>query len=140
MAKIANNPRTRRAGNPAWRRGGPSPNPKGRPRDGQSWAGVIRELTDLPAEKVAAEVGGKRTELGRALLAMPHGTPLKRLLLARVVTALYFEPSASLLRALFEAEDMADLEARITALEGGPLRMGRQVNYPAGSTDQEEQP
>lgn len=42
-------------GNPNWVKGGPSPNPKGRPRTGLAAAEKIRELVD-PAEWIAFEL------------------------------------------------------------------------------------
>lgn len=45
----------RSRGNPSWVRGGPSPNPNGRPRTGLAAAEKVRELVD-PAEWVAFEL------------------------------------------------------------------------------------
>jgi hypothetical protein len=117
MTLIANKPITNPGGNPAWRKGGKSPNPAGRPRDGQSWAAVLRAVTDMPAEDLAAMVGGNQTELGRQLLVLPTGVPLKFLIVARIVSALMFEPTSGLWRAIAETEQVHDIEQRIAGLE-----------------------
>lgn len=50
---------SRRRGNPNWTKGGPSPNPNGRPRTGQALAETIRVKVD-PAEWVDFELAVAR--------------------------------------------------------------------------------
>jgi hypothetical protein len=97
---------------------GQSGNPAGRPAEGQSWAGVLRDITDRSAGDVAAMVGGSSTDLGRALLQLPGSVALKYLVVARTIAALMFEPTAGLLRVIIEAEQISEIELRISRLEG----------------------
>jgi len=96
---------------------GQSGNPKGRQPEAQSWAGVLRDVTDRTAEELADMAGGKTTELGRALLSLPKGQPLKTLIALRVMAAVMYEPTSGVLRWLMDAENVAELEDRIAALE-----------------------
>ncbi len=100
----------------SWKKG-KSGNPAGRPAESQSWSGVIREVTDRNPDELAAMVGGKETGLGRALLQMPRGVPLKRLIAVRVAMAIMLEPSAGLLNTLINSESLADVEERLSRLE-----------------------
>ena len=109
--------RKRRPVSTSWKPG-QSGNPAGRKPEGQSWAGVIRAVTDQNPEDLAAKVGGATTELGRALLLLPKGVPLKTLLAVRAVVALMSLPSAGLLSAVMETEQDADIEERVAQLEG----------------------
>ena len=65
---IANNSESikpkRKAPPKGWKPG-QSGNPKGRPKDGESWAAVIKEISDMPADEVLALVG-KGNDLGRS--------------------------------------------------------------------------
>jgi hypothetical protein len=84
---------------------GQSGNPAGRPPDGQSWAGIIREVTEMSPEQVAKLVGGERSDLGRSFLMMPRKVQLKYLLISRVIAALMFEPTQGLLSTIIERVD-----------------------------------
>jgi len=77
----------------------------------------LRAVTDKPAEELAAMVGGNQTELGRQLLLLPAGLPMKYLVAIRIVSALMFEPSGSLWRAIAETEQLDVLDERLSALE-----------------------
>ena len=96
--EIANKPKTRKRGNPAWVKGGLSPNPKGRPPEGESWAGVIRWAGELTGTEAAAisppELAKEFRKLGRLRL--------KEAATFRAFAALLFDPSASLLNALMD--------------------------------------
>ena len=100
MKQIANKAATKR-GNPAWQKGGASPNPAGRPKDGQSWREVIAELSNATVEDIIQMVG-EHNDLGRALKAMPKNVQMKYLVTARVMAALMFEPQASLWNGLMD--------------------------------------
>lgn len=95
---------------------GQSGNPAGRPCEGQSWSAVIKDVTDKTAGEVAEMVGAGST-LGRALSRQPKDVPLKTLIAVRLVVALLKGPNAGLARALFDAEETAELEKRIAQLE-----------------------
>jgi hypothetical protein len=75
---------------------GQSGNMNGRPSDGSSWTGVIRSLADMSAEELADQVG-PTSELGKELLKHPHGTPLKKLIIAKTLNNLLKEPQPGLL-------------------------------------------
>lgn len=95
---------------------GQSGNPSGRPKEGQSWNAIVREVTDKTPEELAAIVG-PRSMLGQAFAKMPKGIPLKTLIVMRICAALMFDPSSALFRAMLDAQDMADLDARLDAIE-----------------------
>jgi hypothetical protein len=71
-------------------------NPYGRPKDENSWAGVVRVLQDMTADEIAAMVGGHGTDLGRAFLQMPVNVQMKYLITLRAMAGLMFEPNSSL--------------------------------------------
>lgn len=104
VAKTANNSQTdkpkRKAPPKAWKPG-QSGNPNGRPREGESWAGIIRELSNMTADEMA-EMVGPRNELGQQLKKLPKNVQMKKLIVARVMTSLMFEPTSSLLNTLME--------------------------------------
>ena len=87
--------------NSAWKKGQPSPNPKGRPKDGESWAAIIKSVGDMyPADLVAFI--GKDNDLGRMLSKLPADVQMKYLVTARVFSALMFEPTSGLWKELME--------------------------------------
>lgn len=93
--------KTKRRGNPNWVKGGASPNPAGRPKDGESWASIIKSVGDMyPADLVAFI--GKNNDLGRMLAGLPQDVQMKYLVTARVFSALMFEPSHGLWKELME--------------------------------------
>ena len=98
---------------------GVSGNPNGRPLLGNSWAGIIREVMGMTAEELSDSMGGNTNELGQAIAKFPKGVPIKRLLAARLITALMFEPTPGLVNALMDREegkvaDKLDLSVRPT--------------------------
>lgn len=99
--KIANNAPPKKRGNPAWRKGGPSPNPAGRPGVGTSRSELWAADLERPAEEIAKELGN--TDLGRMFKQMPPGVPMKVLLGRRVMAAVMFDPQASLLNAVLDS-------------------------------------
>jgi len=85
----------------AWKKGQPSPNPKGRPKDGESWAAIITSVGDMyPADLVAFI--GRDNDLGKMLSALPADVQMKYLVTARVFSALMFEPTSGLWKELME--------------------------------------
>lgn len=91
-------------------------NPAGAPRQGMSWAGVIRDVMQQTSEQLADEVG-RDNELGAAISRLPKGVPFKKLLAARLMQALMFDPTPGLLSALMDREegkvaDKLDLSVR----------------------------
>jgi hypothetical protein len=89
-----------------WIKGEPSPNPAGRPADGQSWSAIIREISQMTPEEIVGMVG-KDNDLGRAFLQLPKKVQLKKLMIARVFTALMFEPNSSLLSVIMDRDEGA---------------------------------
>jgi len=99
---IANKPKTKKSkGNPNWVKGGKSPNPAGRPKDGESWAAIIKAVGDMYPEDILAFVGSNN-DLGRNLAQMPKQVQMKYLVTSRIFAALMFEPSSGLWKELME--------------------------------------
>ena len=88
-------------GNPNWKKGGASPNPQGRPKDGESWAAIIKSVGDMYPADIVAFVG-KDNELGRMLSKLPQGVQMKYLITARVFASLMFEPTHGLWKETME--------------------------------------
>lgn len=99
--KIANKSPSKRRGNPNWVKGGASPYPKGRPKDGESWASIIKSVGDMYPSDLLAFIG-KDNDLGRVIAQLPENVQMKYLVTARVFAALMFEPSAGLWSGLME--------------------------------------
>jgi hypothetical protein len=99
--KIANNATPKKRGNPAWKKGGVSPNPAGRPGVGTSRSELWSSDLERNAEDIAAELGD--SDLGRMFRQMPKGVPMKVLLGRRVMASLMFEPQAALLNAVLDS-------------------------------------
>ena len=88
-------------GNPNWKKGGKSPNPAGRPKDGESWAAIIASVGNMYPEDVVKIVGAK-SDLGAAFKEMPKGVQLKYLINFRVFAALMVEPTHGLWKEMME--------------------------------------
>ena len=104
---------TKKRGNPNWKKGGASPNPTGRPKDGESWAAIIKSVGDMYPADIVAFIG-RDNDLGRMLAKLPQDVQMKYLITARVFSALMFEPSAGLWKELMEraegkVKDVIDL-------------------------------
>lgn len=80
---------------------GQSGNPAGRPKDGESWAAVIKSVGDMYPQDIL-EFIGKNNDLGRAIAMLPKDVQLKYLVTARVFAALMFEPNSSLWTGLMD--------------------------------------
>lgn len=86
---------------------GVSGNPKGRPKDGESWAGVFKDLANKTADELAEMFGSN--DLGNAYRKFPKGVQMKYLVAGRILAALMHEPSGSLLNSYMER-----MEGKIT--------------------------
>ena len=88
----------KRRGNPQnlkpWKPG-QSGNPAGAPKRGESWAEVIKNVSDL-TPKDAMKLLGDKGDLVRAFKQMPQNVSLKTLVVLRAFAAMMFEPQASL--------------------------------------------
>lgn len=91
----------KKRGNPAWTKGGKSPNPAGRPKDGESWASVIKAVGEMYPDDLLAFIG-RDNDLGREIAQLPKGVQMKYLVTARVFAALMFEPTSALWKELVE--------------------------------------
>ena len=76
-------------------------NPTGRPKDGASWSGVIKEVGEMYPDDILAFVG-KDNDLGRAIAKFPKNVQMKYLVTARIFAALMFEPTSGLWNGLME--------------------------------------
>lgn len=91
----------KKRGNPKWEKGGKSPNPAGRPKDGESWAAIIKSVGEMYPADILAFIG-ESNDLGRALKQYPPNVQMKYLVTARVFSALMFEPTSGLWKELME--------------------------------------
>jgi len=100
--KSANTQKTHKRTIPktAWK-AGQSGNPAGRPKDGESWSGVIKAIGEMYPDDIIAFVG-KDNDLGRAVAKFPNNVQMKYLVTARVFAALMFEPTSGLWNGLME--------------------------------------
>jgi hypothetical protein len=116
MPKSANTPRTdkRKAPKTAWKPG-QSGNPAGRPKDGESWAAVIKAVGEMYPDDLLVFIP-KGNDLGNAISQLPKGVQMKYLVTARVFAALMFEPSSGLWKELMErAEGKVQEKVDITS-------------------------
>ena len=98
--EIANKKITKR-GNPAWVKGGASPHPKGRPKTGQSWGEIAKEIGNQYPEEIV-ELFGSNTVMGRAFASFPKGVQIKYSVFYRVIVSLMNEPTPGLLKELLD--------------------------------------
>jgi hypothetical protein len=98
--RLETNMNKKKAPKTAWKKG-QSGNPTGRPKDGESWASIIKVVGDLyPADLIAFI--GANNDLGRMLSELPQQVQMKYLVTARVFSSLMFEPSSGLWKELME--------------------------------------
>lgn len=76
---------------------GESGNPHGRPRDGESWAAVIKRISNMTGQEAAQYVN----EFAKFFRPM-KGITLKEAVILRSFAALLFDPQASMLNAIME--------------------------------------
>lgn len=80
---------------------GVSGNPKGRPKTGQSWGEIAKEIGDQYPEEVV-ELFGINTIMGKAFASFPKGVQIKYSVFYRVIIALMNEPTPGLLKELLD--------------------------------------
>jgi len=90
----------RKAPKSAWKPG-QSGNPNGRPKDGASWASIIKTVGDMYPTDILLFVGTEN-DLGRMLKDLPPNVQMKYLVTARIFSALMFEPTSGLWKELME--------------------------------------
>jgi len=95
---VANNKQTSKPHR--WKKG-ESGNPKGRPKTGQSWSEIAKEIGEQYPEEVV-ELFGINTVMGRAFSTFPKGVQLKYSVFYRVIIALMNEPTPGLLKELLD--------------------------------------
>lgn len=74
---------------------GVSGNPKGRPKDGESWSAIIKAVGEMYPEDLLAFIG-QDNELGKAIAKYPKQVQLKYLVTARIFAAMMFDPNPKL--------------------------------------------
>ncbi len=106
----------------AWKKGDPSPNPSGRPKTGQSWGEIAKEIGDQYPEEVTA-LFGANTVMGRAFMSFPKGVQIKYSVFYRVIISLMNEPTPGLLKELLDriegkVKDRVDITSDDKPLKG----------------------
>lgn len=96
---------------------GQSGNPKGRPKDGQSWSAIISAVGDMYPEDILQFIG-KDNDLGREIVQLPKNVQMKYLVISRVFAALMFEPTSGLLKELMDRLE-GKVSERIDMTTGG---------------------
>ena len=84
----------------AWHKG-QSGNPGGRPKDGESWASVIKAVSDMNVDEILAFIG-TASALGKKIGRLPRGVQVKYLVTARVFAELMSAPTAGLWTGLMD--------------------------------------
>jgi hypothetical protein len=107
----------KKRGNPNWEKGGKSPNPTGRPKDGESWAAIIAAVGNMYPEDILQFIG-RTNDLGRMIAELPKGVQLKYLVTARVFASLLFEPSHGLWKELMERAE-GKVQDKLDLTSGG---------------------
>ena len=103
MKPSANTPKLDKKKKPpktAWAKG-VSGNPAGRPKTGQSWGEIAKEIGDQYPEEVT-ELFGANTVMGRAFASFPKGVQIKYSVFYRVIISLMNEPTPGLLKELLD--------------------------------------
>lgn len=104
----------------AWKKG-QSGNPAGRPKDGESWAAIVKAVGDMYSDDILAFIG-RDNDLGRMLSELPSNVQMKYLVTARVFSSLMFEPSSGLWKELMERT-----EGKVPQTLQGPGEKGEHV-------------
>lgn len=122
--KIVNKTKTKQQrGNPAWGSRedgtGKSGNPEGRAAEGESWAAVIKRISNMTGPELAAWLKG--LQWAKMIGQLPKVT-LKELVIARVFVALVNDPTPGLFSALMERAEGKPVQP-ISGPEGGPLQI-----------------
>lgn len=106
----------RKAPPTAWKKG-QSGNPAGRPKDGESWAAIIKAVGDMFPADIIAFVG-RNNDLGHMLAELPPNVQMKYLVTARVFSALMFEPTAGLWKETMERVE-GKVQEKLDVTSGG---------------------
>lgn len=80
---------------------GQSGNPAGRPKDGESWSAILKNIGEMYPEDVLAFIG-TNNPLGRQVAQLPKNVQMKYLVGVRVFAALMFEPTRGLWNGLMD--------------------------------------
>lgn len=102
----ANNSKSLKPRGGSWKKG-QSGNPKGRPKDGESWSAIIADVGNMYSSDLLSFIG-EDNELGQAIAKFPKNVQLKYLVVSRVFAALMFDPTSGLLK-----EFMDRLEGKV---------------------------
>ncbi len=122
---IANSGKTGKRKPPAngWKPG-QSGNPKGRPPEGESWAAVIKKISNMTGEEASAYI----SEFGKFSKAL-KGITLKEAVVFRCFAALMFEPQASMFNAVADrAEGKVADRQEITGKDGNAIEI-KAIDY-----------
>lgn len=87
----------------AWK-DGQSGNPAGRPKDGESWAGVISKVANMTTDEILEFVGAG-TRMGKEIKKLPRNVQVKYLVTAQVLAELMTKPNAGLWNGLMDRMD-----------------------------------
>jgi len=129
-SKHPNKPAKRKVPHSAWKPG-VSGNPAGRPKDGESWAGVISKVANMTTDEILAFVG-ETSKLGRMIARLSKNVQVKYVVTARVMAELMTNPSAGLWNGLMD---------RMDGKVALPIKnMGELPLLVFGSTDEEKRP
>lgn len=99
----------------AWKPG-QSGNPKGRPREGESFAHVMREVLAMSGPEVAAAYQQRVKEYSK----LPAGVTIRQLIVLRWIEAILNEPTPGLLQQMVDRVD-GPVPTRVEGAEGGPV-------------------
>lgn len=83
---------------------GQSGNPKGRPKTGESWGEIAKEIGEQYPEE-AVKIFGENTVMGRAFASFPKNVQIKYSVFYRVIISLMNEPTPGLLKELLDRID-----------------------------------
>jgi len=128
---VANKRKSTGNGNlkPRWKKGDPSPNPRGRPKKGASWAELVGKLGDMTPEEVKQWVAS----IGRRLPNRSDVTLRELAVLAAYVDCI-LDPNPRMLVALMERTEGKPLQAVEVGGSDKPLRI--RVEYVDGEEAQ----
>lgn len=102
-----------------WKKG-ESGNPSGRPKDGESWAAIVKTVSNMDVDNLL-DVVGSESELGKTITKLPRGVQIKYLVTIKVFASLLAEPSAGLFRELLDraegkVTERAQIEHRLESV------------------------
>jgi len=86
---------------PASWRPGESGNPKGRPKDDESWSGIIRRVGNMTSDEIV-DIIGVNNDLGREIAKYPKNVQMKWVLILRVFASQMFDPNGVMFRELMD--------------------------------------